>query len=45
MEAVDMNSDGVITPEEFNDFYTNISPQFGSDDAFKKYLHGSWDLY
>lgn len=45
MEAVDMNADGVISAEEFKDFYTNVSPNFTHDEQFQKHLHNSWDLY
>lgn len=45
MDAVDMNTDGVISTDEFRDFYTNISPNFKHDEQFQKFLHSSWDLY
>jgi Ca2+-binding EF-hand superfamily protein len=45
MDAVDFNQDGMISAEEFKDFYTNISPNFGDDEQFTKFVHKSWGLY
>jgi len=45
MEAVDFNKDGMISGEEFIDFYTNVSANFADDEQFKKFVHKSWGLY
>ena len=45
MEAVDFNQDGVISGEEFFDFYTNVSPVFGDDEQFKNMVLKAWGLY
>lgn len=45
MNAVDLNDDGVISADEFKDFYTSLSPSFSDDTQFRKFVHNSWGLY
>lgn len=45
MNAVDFNQDGMISAEEFKDFYTNVSPNFNDDERFKNFVLKSWGLY
>lgn len=45
MGAVDFNNDGMISTEEFRDFYTNLSPNFKDDQQFTNFVHKSWSLY
>jgi len=45
MDAVDMNKDGMISSEEFVDFYTNVSVYYKDDDSFIKAVHKAWGLY
>lgn len=45
MNAVDSNNDGKISQDEFQDFATNLSPNFKEDDSFAKFMLESWGLY
>lgn len=44
MEEMDQNQDGAICHHEFVDYYTNMSPVFNEDKAFKEFLYSSWGL-
>jgi len=44
MQDMDFNTDGKIQYSEFCDYYTNISPSFNEDFAFKEFVYSSWGM-
>lgn len=44
IEGMDFNQDGKIQYGEFCDYYTNISPSFNVDSAFKGFIYSSWGM-
>lgn len=44
MDEIDLNQDGNLSYTEFVDYYTNVSPNFGSDKAFEDFVSCAWGL-
>ena len=38
------NPDGKVTPEEFEEYYANISASIDDDAYFKQMINSSWNL-
>ena len=45
IEQIDGDGDGVITTQEWCEFYTNVSVSFENDLVFEKFVRSSWDQY
>jgi len=45
MADMDQNDDTIISYQEFVDYYTNMSPTFNEDNAFKEFLYSSWGMH
>lgn len=42
LAQIDQNEDGMISRDEFIDFYTNVGVSFENDLVFEKFVRSSW---